>query len=164
MFYDNEMINFQTNYREPYNNFDLLSYGTMNYNNENKSTDFYGGSFLEASNSIKNNPQRVNNDAPCINIITIKNKLSANHKRKVISPEKQRKKLLVQKLKIYFQQMKDNYLKMKKKKFIKEDLKIFSKKETVHINNIFISRYLYIKETILLAKSLIIKTIFPFRE
>ena len=25
--YDNEMINFQTNYREPYNNFDLLSYG-----------------------------------------------------------------------------------------------------------------------------------------
>ena len=164
MFHDNERINFPTNDREPENTFDLLSYETINYNNENKSVDFYGDSFLEVSNNTRNNSQRVCNDPPCINIISIKNKLSAGHKRKVICPEKQRKKLLIQKLKIYFQQIKDNYSRMKKKMFKNEDWEMLSKKERVDINNILIYRYLYIKQTILLAKSLIIKTIFPFRE
>ena len=161
MFHDNERINFQINDREPENTFDLLSYETINHNNENKSVDFYGDSF---SNNIRNNSQRVDNDAPHINIISIKNKFSAGHKRKVICPEKQRKKLLIQKLKIYFQQIKDNYSRMKKKMFKNEDWEMLSKKERVDIYNIFIYRYLYIKQTILLAKSLTIKTIFPFRE
>ena len=152
MLFDNERINFPTYERETDNNFDLLSYETINYNNENKSTDFYGGSFLEVSNNIKNSLQRIDNDASCINIISIKNKLSASHKRKVICPEKQRKKLLIQKLNIYFQQIKDNYLRMKKKMFIKEDWKICFKKEIV------IYRYLYVK------KNILIKAIFPFRE
>ena len=142
-------------------NFDLNTYEILNYNTENKSTEFYGHSFLAASNNISNNSQIVGCDT-FINIINVKNKLKTTYNKKNTSLEKQRKKLLIQHLRNYFQQLKDNYL--KKKMYIKDDWKKLSKKEREEINNLFVYRHLYIKQIILLAKSLIIKTIFPFRQ
>ena len=139
-------------------NFDLIVYEALDY--DNKSTEFYGRSFLEASNDIRNNSQRLGNDA-CANIISIKKELKRFYKRKLIFPEKQRKKLLIQQLQKYFQQIKNNYL---KKIHTREDWKKLSKKERDKINNYFVYRYLLIKQIELLAKSLIIKAIFPFRQ
>ena len=141
-----------------FNIFDLIVYEALDY--DNKSTEFYGRSFLEASNDIRNNSQRLGNDA-CVNIISIKKELKRFYKRKLIFPEKQRKKLLIQQLQKYFQQIKNNYL---KKIHTREDWKNLSKKERDKINNYFVYRYLLIKQIELLAKSLIIKAIFPFRQ
>ena len=168
MLFGNGLMNFSTHIF-PANeqvinfiNFDLTAYESLNYKKENKSTEFYGLSFLEAPNDIMNNSQRVNIGDGCINIISVENKLKTGYKRKPTFPGKQRKLLLIQHLRNYFQQIQDNYL--KKKMYIKEDWKKLSKKERDYINNAFLYRHLYIKQIVLLDKSLIIKAIFPFRQ
>ena len=146
-----------------FNNFDLSTYEALTYNMENKSTDFYGRSFLDASNNISNNSDIANNDINDINDISayvniigvVKNNLKKNYKKKIAFPEKQRKKLLIQQLQNYFQQLKDNYL--KKKMYIKEDWKKLSKKEKEEINNLFVYKLLFIKK-------IVSKSIFPFRQ
>ena len=143
-----------------FNNFDLSTYEALTYNMEYKSTDFYGRSFLDASNNISNNSDIANNDINDIsayaNIIgVVKNNLKKNYKKKIAFPEKQRKKLLIHQLQNYFQQLKDNYL--KKKMYIKGDWKKLSKKEKEEINNLFVYKLLFIKK-------IVSKSIFPFRQ
>ena len=138
---ENQFVN---RFTEEQNNINsLLNESIFDYIiNEDKSISFYGHSFLEEGRLGDLNSSLQNNIENNIIKIVIK-KIVKKDKKRIICYEKERKKLLKEKLNIYFKDIKNNYEKKKRKKNIKEFWNNLSNEEKEKANK-FVYIYLHI--------------------